>query len=165
VTDPLLTRSEARRAVGDDRVWADLIEAPIGQIIEHRFSDDLVRGVVLTDALIGTFAPTIDETLAANRCFLYHVIGGGTGHWDVPVGGMGAVSGALWRAALEAGATIITGAEGTRVTPDGEGDYLRYGVEQRLAAATVLSGVAPYELARLLGEPADRPEGAQIKVN
>jgi phytoene dehydrogenase-like protein len=29
----------------------------------------------------------------------------------------------------------------------------------------VLSGVAPYELARLLGEEAQRPEGAQVKVN
>ena len=104
VCDPLLTRSEARRALGDDALWTELIERPIGQTVAERFSNDLVRGVVLTDALIGTFAPAIDETLAANRCFLYHVIGGGTGHWDVPVGGMGAVSGALWRAALEAGA-------------------------------------------------------------
>ena len=70
VTDPLLTRSEARRAVGDDRVWAELVEAPIGQTVEHRFVDDLVRGVVLTDALIGTFAPAVDPTLAANLCVL-----------------------------------------------------------------------------------------------
>ena len=49
-----------------------------------------MRGVVLTDGLIGTFAPAVDPSLAANRCFLYHVIGGGTGDWDVPIGGMGA---------------------------------------------------------------------------
>ena len=165
VCEPLLTRSEARRAVGDDAVWRELIERPIGETVATRFSNDLVRGVVLTDALSGTFAPVVDETLAANRCFLYHVIGGGTGHWDVPVGGMGAVSGALWRAALEAGAEIVTGAEVTRVTPEGEVEYLRDGVEHRLAAPRVLSGVAPYELARLLGEAGERPEGAQVKVN
>ncbi|AYF97771.1 phytoene desaturase family protein [Protaetiibacter intestinalis] len=165
VTDPLLTRAEARRAVGDDRVWAELVEAPIGQTVEHRFADDLVRGVVLTDALIGTFAPVVDPTLAANRCFLYHVIGGGTGHWDVPVGGMGAVSGALARAARDAGAELITGAEVTSVTPDGEVSYRTGDAEHRLAGATVLSGVAPFELARLLGERAERPEGAQVKVN
>lgn len=165
VTDPLLTRSEARRAVDDDRAWADLIEAPIGQTIEHRFADDLVRGVVLTDALIGTFAPAIDTTLAANRCFLYHVIGGGTGHWDVPVGGMGAVSGALVRAAREAGAELITDAEVTSITPDGEVVYRRGDDELRVVGGTVLSGVAPSELAHLLGEQAERPEGAQIKVN
>ena len=165
LTDPLLTRAEARRAVGDERVWAELVEAPIGQTIERRFADDLVRGVVLTDGLIGTFAPSVDATLAANRCFLYHVIGGGTGHWDVPVGGMGAVSGALARAAREAGAELVTDAEVTSVTPDGEVVYRRGEEELRIAGRVVLSGVAPDELARLLGEHAERPEGAQVKVN
>src|SRR5690606_10902038 len=165
LTDPLLTRAEARRAVGDDRVWAELVEAPIGQTIERRFADDLVRGVVLTDGLIGTLAPAVDASLDANRCFLYHVIGGGTGHWDVPVGGMGAVSGALARAAREAGAELVTGAEVTSVTPDGEVVYRSGDTEHRLAGRAVLAGVAPYELARLLGEDAERPEGAQVKVN
>ena len=54
-----------------------------------------MRGVVLTDALIGTFADAHDPSLRQNRCFLYHVIGGGTGDWDVPVGGMGALTDAL----------------------------------------------------------------------
>jgi len=165
MTDPLLTRSEVRRAVGDERAWAELVEAPIGQTIANRFADDLVRGVVLTDALIGTFAPTVDTTLAGNRCFLYHVIGGGTGHWDVPVGGMGAVSGSLARAAREAGAELVTDAEVTSVTPDGEVVYRTGDTEHRIAGRTILSGVAPYELARLLGETAERPEGAQVKVN
>ena len=74
--------------------------------IEDAFDDDLVRGVVLTDALIGTFAGAHDLDLRQNRCFLYHVIGGGTGDWDVPVGGMGAVTGALGRAARGAGAEL-----------------------------------------------------------
>ena len=165
VTDPLLTRAEARRAVGDDRVWSELVDAPIGRTVETRFADDLVRGVVLTDALIGTFAPAVDETLAANRCFLYHVIGGGTGHWDVPVGGMGAVSGALARAARLAGAELLTDAEVTSVTPDGEVVYRRGDEEHRIVGDVVLSGVAPYVLDRLLGAEGTRPEGAQVKVN
>ncbi|MGN6271861.1 MAG: phytoene desaturase family protein [Protaetiibacter sp.] len=165
LTDPLLTRAEARRAVGDDTVWRQLVEEPIGQTIERRFAHDLVRGVVLTDGLIGTFAPAVDATLSANRCFLYHVIGGGTGHWDVPLGGMGAVSGALTRAAREAGAELVTDAEVTSVTPDGEVVYRSGDTERRLAGRVVLSGVAPFELARLLGEEAERPEGAQVKVN
>jgi phytoene dehydrogenase-like protein len=167
LTEPLLTRREARRAVGDDVAWADLIERPVGATIEERFTNDLVRGVVLTDALIGTFAPVIDDTLAANRCFLYHVIGGGTGHWDVPVGGMGSVTGELARAARLAGADLVTGAEVTAITPDGEVTYRKYDEERVLAADWVLSGVAPAVLDRLLGgAPADpQPEGAQVKVN
>jgi phytoene dehydrogenase-like protein len=166
VTEPLVTRSEARRLVGDDTLWNDLIENPIGAAVEREFADDLVRGVVLTDALIGTFAPNIDETLAGNRCFLYHVIGGGTGDWDVPVGGMGAVSGALWRAAVDAGATLVRDAEVTAITPGGEVTVRHDDAEQHIAAGTVLANVAPYELARLLGEAQpERPEGAQVKVN
>lgn len=165
VTEPLLTRSEARHLVGDDALWHALIEQPVGATIASTFADDLVRGVVATDSLIGTFAEPLDARLDGNRCFLYHVIGGGTGDWDVPVGGMGSVSGALWHAAVEAGAELVADADVTAVTPDGEITYRHGDAEHRLAAGTVLSGVAPYELARLLGEEATRPEGAQVKVN
>jgi phytoene dehydrogenase-like protein len=165
VTEPLPTRSEARRMLGDDATWEAFIEHPVGTAIQSAFAHDLVRGVVATDALIGTFAAPVDPALDGNRCFLYHVIGGGTGDWDVPVGGMGAVTGELWRAAVEAGAELVADAEVTSVTPDGEVTYRRGDDEHRLAATTVLSGVAPFELARLLGETAPRPEGAQVKVN
>ena len=160
VCDPLLTRHEARRALGNDALWAALIEEPIGHHIESSFENDLVRGVAFTDALIGTFAPAHDETLAANRCFVYHVIGNGTGDWDVPVGGMGSVSGALESAARTSGATIITGADVTSITPDGEVGYRRGGIEHTAGFDVVLSGVAPHVLARLFGEePPARPEG------
>ena len=151
--------------LGDDALWNELIEQPIGSTIEERFADDLVRGVVLTDGLIGTFAPAVDPSLAANRCFLYHVIGGGTGDWDVPIGGMGAVSAALRGAARDAGAELLSGAEVTTLTADGDVSYVKDDAEHRIAAEVVLANLAPFELARLLGETAPRPEGAQGKVN
>ncbi|MDQ0577565.1 phytoene dehydrogenase-like protein [Agromyces albus] len=89
LTEPLPTRAEARALIGDDRVWREFVERPLGEAIEARFESDLVRGVVATDGLIGTFTSLDDPALDANRCFLYHVVGGGTGDWDVPVGGMG----------------------------------------------------------------------------
>lgn len=162
VTEPLLTRAEARAALGDDDLWHRLIERPIGTTIAETFDNDVVRGVVLTDALIGTFAPNIDGSLAANRCFLYHVIGNETGDWDVPVGGMGAVTGELYRAARNAGAEIRTNVEVTAVTPEGTVTYEGGEVHGEY----VLANVAPFELARLLGETAPvKPEGAQVKVN
>ena len=36
--------------------------------------------------------PATTPSLIQNRCFLYHLIGNGTGEWRVPVGGMGAVT-------------------------------------------------------------------------
>ncbi|UTT63573.1 phytoene desaturase family protein [Microcella humidisoli] len=178
VTDPLLTRSEARAAVGDDRLWDALIEQPVGRTIADTFSNDLVRGVVYTDALIGTFAPNDDATLLANRCFLYHVIGGGTGDWNVPVGGMGAVSGELERAARLAGATLTTGAEVVALTTEKTVRWVdATGVEHETSAEHVLVNCSPHELARLLaagdagpastadGAAAPPAEGAQVKVN
>lgn len=157
LTEPLPTRDEARALVGDDRAWTDFVEQPLGTTIDARFGDDLVRGVVATDGLIGTFADLADESLAANRCFLYHVIGGGTGDWDVPVGGMGAVSGELARAAREAGATLRTEAEVTAVDPEtGEVRWVEAGSERMARAHVVLANVAPYVLDRLVAAPAGR---------
>ncbi|GAA4067604.1 phytoene desaturase family protein [Agromyces indicus] len=155
LTEPLPTRDEARGLVGDDRVWTDLVERPLGETVDARFADDLVRGVVATDGLIGTFTDLGDASLDANRCFLYHVIGGGTGDWDVPVGGMGAVSGELARAAREAGASLRTEAEVTAIDPDtGEVRWVEAGSERMARAHVVLANVAPVVLDRLLAASA-----------
>lgn len=150
--EPLRSREQARAHVGDAAVWRDLVERPIGEAITATLGNDLVRGVVATDALIGTFARLDDPSLEQNVCFLYHLLGGGVGDWHVPVGGMGAVSAALATAAN--GAEIITGAEVFAVTPDGEVRYRRRDEEHVVHGRFVLSGVTPATLAGLLGEPA-----------
>jgi len=99
-----LPRAGDLRASVEPSVWADLVERPLGEAVLRRFADDTVRGVVATDALIGTFASLHDASLVQNRCFLYHLVGNGTGEWKVPVGGMGAVTDALLKAAVGAGA-------------------------------------------------------------
>ena len=167
LTEPLRSRDELRAIAADDELWDMIVERPLGPGLEQRFADDLVRGVVLTDALIGTFAAAGDEDLRQNRCFLYHVVGGGTGDWDVPVGGMGAVTAALRDAALRAGAELRTGAEVVAVG-DGEVRFVTAGgAEHAVGARRILANVAPAELDRLRGRaPVDaRPEGAQLKVN
>ena len=176
MTAPLLPRSEARSLAaraGASEAWEAMIEHPIGHAISKELHSDLVRGVVLTDALIGTFARADDEDLQQNICFLYHLIGGGTGDWDVPVGGMGAVSGELERAARDAGATILTSAEVTAVRPGGLVRYRHGGQDHSSSAPWVLSNVAPVVLDRLRDSgtrtgaenPNHRREGAQVKVN
>lgn len=120
LTEPLPSVDRMRRAMGE-QWWQDLVERPLGEVVERMFASDVVRGVVLTDALIGTFAGAHEASLVQNRCFLYHVIGGGTGDWDVPVGGMGAVLSALEGAVRGAGGEIRTGARATAVDPDGGG--------------------------------------------
>ena len=137
-------------------------------MLAQYFEDDLERGIIATDALIGTFAGLDDESLRQNRCFLYHVIGNGTGDWDVPVGGMGALTESLAAMAWAAGAEVRLGVE---VTVDRDRRRRRRGaLRGRLGdrARHVLSNAAPAVLARLLGEPPPDdppPEGAQLKLN
>ncbi|MFG2143348.1 phytoene desaturase family protein [Streptomyces sp. NPDC048696] len=173
LTEPLPTAAALRERIGDEAAWRALFEEPIGVAVEERFTDDLVRGVVLTDALIGTFADAHDPSLAQNRCFLYHVIGGGTGDWDVPVGGMGAFTDALADAARAAGAEIVTGHEATALRTDGHAAEVDFRTdtgtgtgEGTVAARHVLVNASPQALAVLTGDAAPPPaEGAQLKVN
>ncbi|MGC9439879.1 phytoene desaturase family protein [Streptomyces sp. WG5] len=169
LTEPLPTRDELRRRVDDEAAWRALFEEPIGVAIEEHFADDLVRGVALTDALIGTFADAHEPSLSQNRCFLYHVIGGGTGAWDVPVGGMGALTDALAGAARTAGAVLATGHEAVRIDTDGRAAEVTYRSadgEGVAAAHHVLVNASPQELAALTGQAPPPPaEGAQLKVN
>jgi len=167
LTDPLPRGTELAQRCGS--IWSDIVERPLGETLEARFADDDVRGLVLTDGLIGTFATAHDPSLQQNKCFLYHLIGNGTGEWRVPVGGMGAVTGALAEAAIRRGAAIRTDARVTTIETDGrkaEVGYRHGDQEQTVGCRWVLSGAAPAVLASLLGTPtAARPEGAQLKIN
>jgi phytoene dehydrogenase-like protein len=170
LTEPLPAQRAIRERV-DPAVWRDLVERPLGEAIERRFRDDTVRGVVATDALIGTFARMSDPSLIQNRCFLYHVIGNGTGEWRVPVGGMGALTGALAGAAVKAGAELVVGAEVTAIRGGAGGaevDVRGPAGPWTVRARYILGCVAPWVLAGLLGQapdPAAKPAGAQLKVN
>ena len=153
----------------DAETWKYIVEEPLGKVIEERFSDDTVRGVVATDGLIGTFADLHDESLVQNRCFLYHVVGNSTGEWRVPVGGMGALTDSLAVAARNAGATVVTGAGVSGIESDGTEARVTWHDGSTWHSADcdyVLSNVAPWVLQVLLGEePGERPEGSQLKVN
>lgn len=165
LTQPLPTDQELRRRVAPD-TWRDLVERPIGDVLERTFADDTVRGALLTDALIGTFSTADDPRLAQNRCFLFHVIGRGTGEWRVPVGGMGQVATELERAARSAGATLLSGAEVLAVDPESDGGAtVDLADGRRMRAPWVLINSAPSALAGLLGQQAAPPEGCQTKIN
>ena len=75
--EPLKSSAQLKTEIAMPQLWDQLIEQPIGNVITQRFKNDLVRGVVLTDALIGTLSSAYG--MQANNCFLYHLIGNGTG--------------------------------------------------------------------------------------
>ncbi|MEO5753593.1 MAG: NAD(P)/FAD-dependent oxidoreductase [Chthoniobacterales bacterium] len=109
---PLEAKEDFRRRFAETEIgkesWRSLAEEPLGLVVERYLQDDLIRGLVFTDAKIGVFTHPHDETLLQNRCFLYHLIGNRTGEWKVPTGGMGNVARELERAARSHGAEILT---------------------------------------------------------
>ena len=161
---PLMSAAELKSATGLPDVWQQLMEVPIGTVIRDQFHDDLVRGVVLTDALIGTFASADD--LQANRCFLYHLIGNGTGQWRVPQGGMGVLVKELARIAALQGVEIQRQSRVTALETGPMGVRVETESGSRFTAQDLLFAAAPQHLARLRGRAVpDSLEGSQLKIN
>jgi phytoene dehydrogenase-like protein len=162
--EPLPSVKNLMSKLGNDRLWNEICEQPIGQDVRERFSDDLVRGVVLTDALIGTFT-SVDD-LQANICFLYHLIGNGTGEWKVPVGGMGAFAEELERVAISSGVKIIKNTKIDQVLPDANGVELESSTGNNYAGRDLIWAASPTALASALGSKQPKlRDGSQIKMN
>jgi phytoene dehydrogenase-like protein len=167
VLESLRTEQEVAELLGAE-LWHDFFARPIGETIEKTFKSDLVRGVVMTDAVIGTFASNQDESLQANKCFLYHVIGNETGDWNIPVGGMGSVTTSMGKRANELGAELRPSCRVLTIDA-GEPHTIRFteqGIEQSITAKVILANVAKPTLDALLGHSSKHNiEGAQVKVN
>src|SRR4051794_23772330 len=153
LTEPLLSPGELAGRLRDPELWHDLRERPLADVVADHLSDDVVRGVALTDGLIGTFADVHAADGLAGRCFLYHLVGNGTGRWRVPAGGMGAVSGAMATAARRSGAELVTRATVTALDPRADGVTVTWtdvdGTERSVDAGHVVAGAAPTVLAEL----------------
>jgi phytoene dehydrogenase-like protein len=172
---PLPARAEMEARVASDELgreaWRSLVEEPLGLAVERSLADDLVRGLVFTDAKIGLLTHPHDPSLLQNRCFLLHLIGNKTGEWKVPVGGMGRVAAELERAARQGGAEMLTRCDiksldfaSRRRTVEFEWDGQRQTVEARYVLANCGANV----LAGLLGKdylPDQTHEGSVFKIN
>lgn len=152
--------------------WDALVENPIGMVIEELVSNDLIRGMLFTDAKIGVSTHPHDPSLLQNLTFLYHIIGRETGEWCVPVGGMGSLTASLEEVALKSGVKIISSARVHRVEPDERNGSVHFETgtgEQTVEARYVLCNAAPSVLDALVGTPPQPPrpidEGSVVKIN
>ena len=169
---PLMSKEDFKKIViraSDEETYKLLFETPITLAIEKLFENDVVRGVVLTDALIGTFTDGRKDLLG-NICFLYHLIGNGNGEWKVPEGGMGQVSNALKEKALELGVEIRTNSKVIEVKSNERNvkvHFIDKNNQQLTAQADfVLSNLAPQVLNKLKGKSDhDQTQGCQVKIN
>ena len=161
--EPLRGRDEIA-ALLDEDAW--LLEQPLSEQLEQCFGDDVARGIELTDGTIGTFASADDPLLRQNRCYLYHVVGG---PWNIPVGGMGALTSELERLARGAGAEIVCGAEvdddRQRRSRGPAHVRRRLTAPDRARAGERRADAAGGAARRASAADGERPEGSQLKLN
>ena len=161
---PLPIKSEIKSALADDQIWRMLIEQPLGKVLDERFEDDLVKGVILTDGLIGTFSSAYE--MQTNICFLYHLIGNGSGEWKVPKGGMGALVLELDKKAKSLGVEIKVNSKVVSVSATDSQVEVELAEGEKISASYLLSNAAPQVLAKLMGQVQPKSlEGSQIKIN
>lgn len=173
--EPLVAKEEFERRFNADDVsreaWRSLAEEPLGRALERYLFNDLIRGLVFTDAKIGVFTHPHDETLLQNRCFLYHLIGNKTGEWKVPVGGMGAVAAELEAAARKGGAEFLTNVQLRALNVDEKNRNVEFEVDekpQKVDAQFLLVNFGRNVLAKYLGKPYEpdaSDEGSVFKIN
>src|SRR6202171_541472 len=173
--EPLVAKDEFKQQFDHDDIsreaWRSLVEEPLGRAIERYLRDDLVRGLVLTDAKIGVFTHPHDPSLLQNRCFLYHLIGNKTGEWKVPVGGMGAVARELEQAARKSGAEMLTEVDLLSLNVTGKTRTVEFEVDEKkqtVDARFLLVNFGRNVLAKFSGKPYQpdaTDEGSVFKIN
>jgi phytoene dehydrogenase-like protein len=135
----LLTQLRAldeRGAVDVTRLLTD----SIADLVEGYFSSDAMRGLLSVSGVIGTWAGP--RSAGTAYVMLHHHIGETA--WGFPRGGMGAVSGALARAARMFGAQVRTGAEVARIrTRDGQVTGVTLASGESIDAPVVITTAHP----------------------
>jgi phytoene dehydrogenase-like protein len=173
--EPLVSKEEMKGRFDTDdasrEAWRSLVEEPLGRALERYLQNDLVRGLVLTDAKVGIFTHPHDPSLVQNRCFLYHLIGNKTGEWKVPVGGMGAVARELEQAARKSGAEMVTNVDLTHVDLGQRAKTVGFqvdGKKRTVESRFLLVNFGRNVLAKYSGEtyePESVDEGSVFKIN
>ena len=173
--EPLVPKEEMARRFNVDAIsreaWRSLVDEPLGNAIERYLRNDLVRGLVFTDAKIGVFTYPHDASFVQNRCFLYHLIGNKTGEWKVPVGGMGAVASELERAARKAGAETLTNVDVLALNVADKTRSVEFqvnGKRDAVEARFLLVNFGRNVLAKFTGrffQPDPTDEGSVFKIN
>lgn len=163
-TEPLLRRTEVRAGVSP-RVWDAYIESPLANVLRLNLTSDVLRGACLAPTLAVDHTFADDRTLAQNRAFLSTALSG-TDPEPAPAGGGAELVRSLYRAAVTAGAEIMTRASVRRIQPVRDAPvrvtYRISGETREVTAQRVLATVPQWVLDDLLGEAHDgeRPEGA-----
>ncbi len=107
-------------SLDDKRMLLDLMTRSAGEMLDERFDSDLVKALFGFDAIVGNYASPY--TPGSAYVMLHHAFGevnGRKGVWGHAIGGMGAITQAMAKAARAHGAEIETDAGVSEVIVEG----------------------------------------------
>ena len=97
--------------VESQRLFLDLLTKPAAEFLSEWFESEPIKALLGFDSIVGTYASPFDPGTA--YVLLHHAFGevnGKKGAWGHALGGMGAITQAMAKAATESGAEIETAA-------------------------------------------------------
>jgi phytoene dehydrogenase-like protein len=100
--------SVGRQSLEQQRVLLDFFTKSAGDILRRHFQTDIVQALFGFDAVVGNYASP--ETPGSAYVLLHHLFGqaaGVPGAWGHAIGGMGAITQAMAKAAREKGVEIV----------------------------------------------------------
>lgn len=154
-------RQVATQSVADKQLLTDLFTRSAASFLDQWFESDLVKAAFAFDGVVGTFASP--HTPGTAYVLLHHCFGevnGKAGVWGHAVGGMGAITQAMAKAAQGVGVEIRTDAQVVMVNDDGDkvtGLTLQSG--EAIHARSVVANIPPkllfraYLSERVVSEP------------
>jgi phytoene dehydrogenase-like protein len=94
------------------RLLLDLLTKPAAEFLSEWFESEPIKALLGFDSIVGTYASPFNSGTAYG--LLHHAFGevnGQKGHWGHAIGGMGAITQAMAKAAIERGVEIETEAD------------------------------------------------------
>jgi phytoene dehydrogenase-like protein len=158
--------SLGRRLYGLDietqRLLVDLFTKSAADFLDLWFESDIVKAAFAFDGIVGAYAAP--STPGTAYVLLHHCFGevnGKSGVWGHAVGGMGAITQAMAKAAAEAGVTIHTDTPVDRIIPADSGFAVVAENGRSYLSRLIASNAAPKILFRELLPPDATPAPAR----
>jgi phytoene dehydrogenase-like protein len=145
-----LGRRVAGLSLEDKRLLLDLFTKSAADFLAHWFESEVVKGAFAFDGIVGAYAsPFTPGTAYLLLHYAFGEVSGKPGVWGHAVGGMGAITEAMARAAEARGAVIRTNAAVEMlIVENGRALGVQLHSGERVAAPAVAANVAPKLLFR-----------------
>ena len=144
----------------DQRIVLDIFTKSVADFLGLYFENDYVKGAFAFDGVVGNFADT--QSPGSAYVLMHHAFGevnGKQGVWGHAIGGMGAITQAMAKSAMENGVVIETGKAVEEVLVRNRRAYgVRLENGETLEAKTIASNLNPSLLFSKLVDESHLPE-------